>query len=1399
MRHGTQQFAPVLALMGMLTFVGADGAHAADTPASIGLRNPTFVRQNPDPKAAPAEWELGQDTQARETAYLAGTYALTTSSDDMMARQRLDFGDVAGKRLEAVLEARGEGGAQVGLAVLIETAEGRQTALRPIWDQPLTAAYARVAGALTLPADARRIVGIELHRSNRRGTVQCREVSLYEASSWQEIKDGTALYDRYCHPLGEPFVSGDGVRWGQPLHGGPVGLLIILDIRYARLAVELAERLDLRADTILRNSYTGDWFAWEGAGRINARLSGKDRPYDVILAADPVTSEPLAQAIERAVAAGGGLVVTRDATDPASQKLLAGMLPETRPLADRPELARQVPWQYFPLYRKGGGALASVGAGTHGQGRVVSIEYGGPLRGFMPDGLRLAEDSSGLARWWESVYSLLGKSIVWSANRRAPATIAEVRLDAERGAAEATVTAGAPFAGSLSLSWAEQDPVLGPAEAKLPVAVGSGGKITIAFRIPETLRRCNGLHIVNAFLRDAQGRTVDWASTPLAVSGSITLARQHPLGRDWFTAGQAMAGAVSVANAGGAPADLTVTSTLTDVYGRRTWADTRALRVAGGGSAPSPVVPSVSRALTAYHRLRIAVSDPRGVLDAREWTVVLPDQFKRALEDFQFGAAANYYVGLHTDDPLAAYLRSVGVTFSSEGGPFEIAPRLDMPWHFMTLGGSLMHNPNPESHERRNCFSNPDVVGEIVRNATAVYPLVRRNGAVFHTLADEAELVKDGVVETCFCPLCAAGFRAWAQKAYGTLEAANAEWGTAYQSWDGVGPTTADEARQRGNFAQWADFRACMEDSLIALLQAVQAGVKAQAPEALVGYANPFGLNPFSGADNAKMARAEAVFAKYMRPDVAREYLTLNPDAPAHTYHGYGGDPLWCKWVPWWFAMSGGDFLAWWDPYGGGHPILGLFDCFGRQTERSVATLESVPDLTTGAGKILHDFPLAGQRAAILYSQTSMHTAWAESGMKMGEAPWGDRAMYLWAETPPLHSYKLFYRSTENAKALVKEMLLQPQFVTAEDIAAGKLNSVRLLVLPYAGALSEETLARITEFVQKGGTVLADLRTAAYSGHGKPLPSRPSFEQLFGVRRTAAGFSPDASPITGAGALAAVPSGEGFDQPTGREPLELLSGQALARHADGAPAVIVNAVGKGKAVYLNFVPGSGPGTIALVRQVMQQAGIEGEIRLTKGQDPVLGYECYQYARGPVRYVGVLRDMLPQAPDDRMSWHGHQFRHATLGTEAIALRLPQACEVYDVRAGKYLGRVATVPLKMAATEARLLGLLPYRVTGLSVSGVQVRYGPGSVIRYRAAVATDRGPCGDHVLRIEVFNPAGKPVRHYTRNVLAVGGKYEGVVPLALNDTVGPWSMRVTDVTTKATQAATFTVVAGTPAG
>jgi len=281
---------------------------------------------------------------------------------------------------------------------------------------------------------------------------------------------------------------------------------------------------------------------------------------------------------------------------------------------------------------------------------------------------------------------------------------------------------------------------------------------------------------------------------------------------------------------------------------------------------------------------------------------------------------------------------------------------------------------------------------------------------VFCSLRDEFELVKDGRVEVCFCSYCIDGFRQWAQRFYGGLDRLNTEWGTTYKAWDDVKPITAEKVRRRGNFAQWVDFRIFMEDTFTYVCTAVKERVKREYPDALIGLSNSFAINPFSGHDNVKMARVEEAMTKYMRQDNMKECISLNPTAPALTHFGYGGRPEWCKWYPWWFAMNRGQFLDWFSP-AGADPPLQLVDCFGRQTQRSIVVFETIRDLISGVGKIFRTYPPARNPVAMLCSQASMHVAWAESDMRVGDTPWGDRGMYQWAETAPLHGFKLHHRS----------------------------------------------------------------------------------------------------------------------------------------------------------------------------------------------------------------------------------------------------------------------------------------------------------------------------------------------------------------------------------------------------
>ena len=1011
----------------------------------------------------------------------------------------------------------------------------------------------------------------------------------------------------------------------------------------------------------------------------------------------------------------------------------------------------------------------------------------------MPYGYALNQAWAGMDAWWEYVYSLVGRSLLDCANRTMQAKVESIVVDAKEGSLRATVAAPQAFRGALTLQWTDQYHIADASEVKNTLKIAAGERVVVTCPVPEAVRRSNGNHVANLFLRDEQGKAVDWSSAVLPVDSGLRIDEEYPFPRDWYRAGQRIEGTVSIENRTPAKVNGSVTLELVDASGRCVWRETKAIAPAAGGKSEIVVAPQLDRVLTAYHRLRATVSDQRGILDRREWELRLPDQWKYDPTEFRFGVETSFNYHVHTDKVHADYFRSVGATFSTDGGIYDQMPRFELPWNWTHMGGGdLLYNTSHSSPNRQHCFNNPAVLKKIADATAEGYPRAKRSGMVFCSVADELELVRDGLVEICFCPYCTDGFRRWAQRFYGGLDRVNAEWGTAYKSWDEVKPITAEEVRKRGNFAQWVDFRSFMEDSLTQVCAAVQERVKREYPDALIGLNNPFAINPFSGNDLAKLARVEGAVVRYMRQDILKEDISLNPDAPSYTYFGYGGRPEWCKWYPWWFAMNRGQFLVWYQP-AGGHPALQLVDVFGRQTQRSIVVFETVRDLISGVGKIFRTYPPAPNPVAILHSQASMHTAWAESGMKVGDTPWGSKGMYQWAETPPLHGFKLHHRSQENFKALLKETSLQPDFLPTDELLKGRLSDYQMLILPYSTALSEEVLARIDDFVEAGGTVLADLRAGAYSEHGKPLPARASFEALFGVKRKAPGFEPAMTSIACSGAFTSASGAKGFDQPAGHESLELTTGKAMAKHADGTPALIVNDRGKGKAAYLNFVPGNGPASTAIMAGLLELAGVKREVRLTVGDAPAIGYECFMFERSPVRFLGVLRDMQPQPEGEPMlSWNGHQFRHASPEKEKVTIHLPGEYHVYDVRSGNYLGRSGAISTEMEPAEAKVFGLLPYKVNEVAIAGLKPMYRPGEKVQYVGAVAVSDGAPGDHVLRVEVSAPDGTLVTCYSKNVLALKGRYEDSLPLALNEKPGTWTLKIANVTSKVSRTGRFEV-------
>ena len=1337
------------------------------------IRNPAFTER--DTAGQLTAWQLGPSTEVRETAYLSGVYVLHTASDRLMARQDTNLCHVAGRTYKVTVCAAATEGAQLGLVFRYQTEDGREEELWALRDQPLTLGYRDYARGVTIPAEARRIVAVELCRSSREGSLSCKSVSMSGgAARFDGVKEAADLFPEHRHPVGDPARS-PCPRWATPLYGGPLRVLCVTGPHGRREVIELAQRLAMEADICWIGD--GEMYAY-GAEQINERIRREKDPYDVVLLTAPVRDPSFAEALRTNVEAGTGLVYVRLAQRKSPGPGLRELLPQEQGAGSDPhELAQAVPWSYLPVL-SGPAHAGGVNVGSCGKGRVVQLAYAatermGAVLPVMDEGL------TDLPHWWEFVYSLLAKCVLHASSRPAPAAIQTVGMDMERGVMHIGVASRQEFPGRLTIRWEDKFGAADGHEEHYTLSATAEEQVVLEAAVPDAVSRSQALHVATLRLADAEGNVVDWRSVALPIHGNVRIAEDHPFERDWYAAGPAVQGRVRVRNAGIEPLRIRVLAELFDSHQRLVWSQSRPLSLAGDAEATVELAPAQERCLTVYHSLVVTVSDSGGILDKRAWDLLLTDYAKRAWDDVLFGGSAGYFRRSPTDAVIVRWLKENGIGFASEGSVFDSAPRLNLPWHKFFIAWKPFHHYTGRP-VREPCLSDPAALATIAAAATTEAKRSREHAPLFYTIGDEIELSRDGRAEVCFSAHCSARFRRWAEHVYGSLDRANLEWGTQYGAWSEVMPISAEEARKRGNRAQWVDFRVFMEDVWNHAFVTVRDAVKREIPDALISFSNPFVRNPFSGEDHYKTALAEDVHCKYMRPDLIKEFRSFNRSAPMHTFYGYLESVPFCRYFPWHFALNGGDILAWWSvlyrelPYD-------LFDNLCRHTQRSLAVLETSGDFLSGVGKLLQDVrPVPGQ-VAMLYSHVSMHVAWIEGDMPVGDAPWGEGRM---AALPVSTPFGLHYQSTQRLKALLKETSLQPDMLAPAQIEAGALAQYRVLLLPCSMAMADSTLSRIAEFVQAGGSVVADLQTARYTEHGKPTPKRPAFETLFGLTRADAVPEPGLASLSFSEQSPDTATGFEADGTCLRERLTLTGATALARHADGTPAVTINRHGQGKSIYLNVLPGSGPASVKLMSNVLLLAGVTRDLKLTCGDDEAFGYECFRFVRGSAEYIGILRDMPPQPAGERRSWFGPAYRHATERPEDIIVHLPRTSHLYDVREPKYLGHRDTVTLTFAACQARVLALLPYRVKDLELRGIKAEYSPGENVVCKAVIEAETGEPTDHVFRVEVHNPDGQLVTCYTRNILAADGSAQYVIPLALNERTGAWAVTVTDVASKA---------------
>lgn len=1195
------------------------------------------------------------------------------------------------------------------------------------------------------------------------GQYQCRHNLLASCIDHQKVWAERSLWD-----VSDEIVT-PHVKWARPHRSGALRALFLLPREAQREMIEIAQRLEMVYDYVplhdaLNGSHQIRWGPWAFIKKPRDRLDLSAptrlvlehylaRPYDVIVVGNytGVIPSQLKHSVEwrllpplyrtrllSRVKRGTGLVFIGAAgrVEPNEDSLALTSAPAP-------------PWMLSALPSGDRSYRDAVGCYEFGRGRFASVRMNVHAR-FAND-FSLGPDyrTPGTEEPWTRInekeypYSLICKALLWAARKEGAAHITQGVASPDGDLLKVEIKCTEPLSEELTLSAQLRD-----AYGQVVSEIQEKGQLpTASLRLPALPA---GAYVAEITLRDARGRSLDWASVQFRRRSELALATIKS-DKEFYRPGEIAKATVQLTRP--APEQAVCRVRVRDVLKRLVFQAQAA--VSRGEQELHFEIPierplrrlwyarfelTVAGKVVSYQQVPLLIDLPPDPLDYA-WQVVKYDDFRSADE-----------------------VRPDQVPFSRSPLQIEQAlaanARFHIGWAYM---GSLIGSPTtfPASGVRSPCLSSPTFERSIRHHLARVIPPLAKYGVRSFELQDETSF--GGYY--CFSEHCLHRFRRWLREQYGSLEALNRNWQSSFGKWPDVRPLTLEEAAKQDRFASWMDHRTFMESAVAGWVELCQNVVREHIPGAKVGLSGTYGYAPGS-FDWWKLSRVCKVIVKY-GGCVGRDFHASfrqrdtnlgNWDRCAYDLTDY--QESYCRYSPWQNLFHGQNVFYFWGGY-----ICVRSDLRPFNAVRWCA--ETVNEIKDGLDRFL----LAAKRddfgLAVHYSQNSIQYQ-ACLRRKAGEA------------------LNVSY-SPQSYLRLAREAGLGMRYVSYEEVELGELvrQKCKLFFLPGSFALSDAEVTALIEFVENGGVLVADHVPGIVNESGVPRKQNP-LADLFGVS-----FADGTDKLRTA-LLGAKPefmaSGSSWEVSGYDASARLKGGQAMARIGQ-SPALVLNTRGRGKTLYLNFNPAkievaasqdkelAAGAQRAMFRRIVQEAGVIPVATVTNPDGSYFPHDQALFRIGDnlmfgFGTVGEYGLMKHQAPVD------------------VTVHFAAKHHVYDGRRRKYLGLLSRREVKLTPSFAELYALLPYRVQSIQASAHDAAL--GGVVAIRAAVTTDGAPPGAHVFVAEVTDAAGRPRPAYRLEALASNGQAEAQFPLALDDPVGRWRATVRDVATGVTAEIEFDV-------
>ncbi|NLO73868.1 MAG: hypothetical protein GX100_07160, partial [candidate division WS1 bacterium] len=633
-------------------------------------------------------------------------------------------------------------------------------------------------------------------------------------------------------------------------------------------------------------------------------------------------------------------------------------------------------------------------------------------------------------------------------------------------------------------------------------------------------------------------------------------------------------------------------------------------------------------------------------------------------------------------------------------------------------------------------FDNPQWVEDYVAKSITAPVLKKRDyGVWYYSLGDENSYSYSRA------KIAPSELRAWRQylnDTYGgDLALLNREWNSEHKSFDEISWVNVEEPLEMVDIPRKHLWMAFCEKQYADAHHAMAEAIREVDPEARVGAE---GSLPGNLEETLKGLQMWGPYPSRLDNALMRSFETT-PLLKGNWWGGYvsgrssGSQKLWDQ------ILTGGVNSSYYYTMYGSEGFIGAdmsYADFFEQTQQA-----DIREVTDTLGPLLNATPVAKMGLGLFYSLPSEHAGTIDT--RWGAVGSCRDGMLKFCEQTGISSH----------------------FYSEKQILAGKLDAdgVTVLMMPQALCVSEAVAQALRQWVAAGGVLIADQRPGLRNERAA-LREKGVLDELFGVAQTVEG-DPQVTTVQ-------VP-GQAWERvivDASLKPATATKGMGLQ---SDLPVGLVNQVGTGRAILLNISLGKllanydDDATRNFLREMLKQGGI-----FTGLQAPP-GYLLTRF-EGP----------------------GYQLLSCRITTEGKAnetVKLGETVAAYDVRSGKYLGKVDSLVPSQCAGRNNLFALLPEPATGISVQAP----GKAEAGAMLAVTVSTRATAGKsnptRLVMVKWLTPEGVEVEVLRKYASVSEEPARVILPLALNQASGTYTCEVTDILTGQVQTARVEVTGG----